>query len=224
MGGFAEPQGKAEGRGVRILAFSDLHHSTRQASEIVEAAKEADLVIGAGDFCNMRQDIGGAMALLGAIDAPMVLVPGNAESFAELVGAAPNGAKVLHGTGVEVGGIRLFGLGYGVPVTPFGAWSCDLSEAQAAGMLGGCETADVLVFHSPPLGVVDRTSSGMSVGSKAILAAIERVQPELALCGHIHDSWGQSAMVGQTKVANLGPFANWFDVGQGNGVGQGPVS
>lgn len=199
---------------MRILAFSDLHHSPRQASEIVTAAAEADLVIGAGDFCNMRQDIGGAMALLGAIDAPMVLVPGNAESFEELGGAAPKGAQVLHGTGTEIDGVRLFGLGYGVPVTPFGAWSCDLSEAQAAKMLGQCEKADILVLHSPPLGVVDRTSTGMSVGSKAILEAIERVQPELALCGHIHDSWGQSAMVGRTKVVNLGPFANWFDVGQ----------
>ena len=199
---------------MRVLAFSDLHHSAKQAKEIVAAAKEADLVIGAGDFCNMRQDLDGAMGLLAGIDAPFVLVPGNAESVDELVKAAPESAHVLHGTGVEVGGVRLFGLGYGVPVTPFGAWSCDLSEEQASEMLDACEGADILVLHSPPLGAVDRTSGGLSVGSAAILAAIERVQPKLALCGHIHDSWGQSAMVGRTKVVNLGPFANWFDLSQ----------
>jgi uncharacterized protein len=199
---------------VKILAFSDLHHSTRQAREIVAAAGEADLVIGAGDFCNMRQDLSGAMDLLAGISAPMVLVPGNAESHRELVVVAPEGAHVLHGIGVEIAGVRLFGLGYGVPVTPFGAWSCDLSETQAAQMLGGCDGADILVTHSPPKGVVDRTSAGQSVGSQAILAAIERIEPELALCGHIHDSWGQSGNVGRTKVVNLGPFANWFDMGQ----------
>jgi len=199
---------------VKILAFSDLHHSAKQAREIVAAAQQADLVIGAGDFCNMRQDLDGAMGLLAGIDAPLVLVPGNAESIEELTEFAPAGAHVLHGQGVEIGGLRLFGLGYGVPVTPFGAWSCDLSEEQAVDMLDTCEGADILVLHSPPLGVVDRTSTGVSVGSSAILAAIERVQPKLALCGHIHDSWGQSAQVGRTKVVNLGPFANWFDLSQ----------
>ncbi len=199
---------------MRVLAFSDLHHSPRHAREIVAAAKDAELVIGAGDFCNMRQDLAGATALLDGIAAPLVLVPGNAESFAELAAAAPAGAHVLHGSGVEIDGLRLFGLGYGVPVTPFGAWSCDLTEAQAEKMLDGCEDADIMVFHSPPKGVADRTSSGLSVGSEAILAALERVQPDLAVCGHIHDSWGQTARVGRTRVANLGPFANWFDVGQ----------
>ncbi|PCH66199.1 MAG: serine/threonine protein phosphatase [Rhodobacteraceae bacterium] len=199
---------------MRILAFSDLHHSARQAQEIVAAARAADLVIGAGDFCNMRQDLVGAIGLLEGIAAPMVLVPGNAESHAELAAAAPEGAYVLHGTGVEIAGVRLFGLGYGVPETPFGAWSCDLSEAQAEAMLGACEGADILVTHSPPKGIVDRTSAGVSVGSQAILAAIGRIGPELALCGHIHESWGQSGRVGRSKVVNLGPFATWFDVGQ----------
>lgn len=199
---------------MRILAFSDLHSSAKQAREIVTASAQADLVIGAGDFCNMRQGLPEAMDLLAGIAAPLVVVPGNAESEAELVGAAATGTHVLHGRGVEIGGIRLFGLGYGVPVTPFGAWSCDLTEAEAETMLGGCESTDILVLHSPPKGVVDRTSGGLSVGSAAIRAAIERLQPELVLCGHIHDSWGHSGMIGRTKVVNLGPFANWFDLAQ----------
>ncbi len=198
---------------MRILAFSDLHHSAKQARVIVAAAKEADLVIGAGDFCNMRQDIAGAMALLDGISAPLVLVPGNAESVEELRGATPEGAYLLHGDAVEIGGVRLFGLGYGVPETPFGDWSCDLSEEQAGEMLAGCEAADILVVHSPPKGVVDQTPTGISVGSEAILAAVERVQPELVLCGHIHDCWGQEGTIGRTRVVNLGPFANWFEVG-----------
>ena len=197
---------------MKILAFSDLHHSMARAEVIVAAAKAADLVIGAGDFCNMREGLPEAMGMLSGIAAPMVVVPGNAESHAELIEAAPVGVHVLHGDGVEIDGVRMFGLGYGVPVTPFGGWSCDLSEAAAGEMLRACEAADILVLHSPPKGVADQTSGGMSVGSVAIYEAIERVQPELAFCGHIHDSWGQSGMIGRTKVINLGPFANWFEV------------
>jgi len=197
---------------MRILAFSDLHLARSRAADLVAASAEADLVIGAGDFCNMRQGLAEAMALLAGLQAPLVVVPGNAESADELRAAADAGVTVLHGEGCEIGGQRLFGLGYGVPVTPFGSWSCDLTEAFAAELLAGCDGADILITHSPPKGVADLTSAGQSVGSTAIRAAIERIQPRLALCGHIHDSWGQEGQIDATRVVNLGPRVNWFEV------------
>ena len=197
---------------MRILAFSDLHLARSRAADLVAASAGADLVIGAGDFCNMRQGLAEAMDLLAGMQAPFVAVPGNAESVDELRTAADPGVTVLHGEGCEIGGLRLFGLGYGVPVTPFGSWSCDLTEGFAADLLAGCEAADILITHSPPNGVADRTSAGQSVGSTAIRAAIERIQPGLALCGHIHDSWGQEGRIGATRVVNLGPRVNWFEV------------
>ncbi|MEX0348822.1 MAG: metallophosphoesterase family protein [Paracoccaceae bacterium] len=198
---------------MRILAFSDLHMARNRAAEIVAASAEAELVIGAGDFCNMRQGLSEAMEMLSGISAPLVLVPGNAESAEELVDAAPHGVHVLHGQAVDVDGLLLFGLGYGVPETPFGSWSCDLSEAEAAELLDRCQSADVLITHSPPKGAGDVTSQGVSVGSTAVRDAIERLQPELSVCGHIHDSWGARGRIGVTQVANLGPTVNWFEVG-----------
>lgn len=197
---------------MKILAFSDVHHSLARAEAIGIASNTADLVIGAGDFCNMRQDLSGAMSLLYGLAAPMLAVPGNAESFEELTAAATGDIQVLHGTGVEIDGLKFFGLGYAVPETPFGDWSCDLSEAQAAEMLAQCEEADVLILHSPPKGLGDETSGGVSIGSVAIREAIERIQPQLAVCGHVHDSWGRSGQIGKSEVVNLGPGVNWFDL------------
>lgn len=198
---------------MKILAFSDLHMARNRAAAVVEASAGADLVIGAGDFCNMRQGLDDAMAMLSGISAPMVLVPGNAESAGELAAAAPDGAIVLHGEGCEIDGLRLFGLGYAVPETPFGQWSCDLTEDMAAEMLARCDKADVLVLHSPPKGVADQTSAGLSVGSTALRDAIGRIRPKLVLCGHIHESWGARGQIGQSEVANLGPTPNWFEIG-----------
>ncbi|MYM57271.1 metallophosphoesterase family protein [Thalassovita mangrovi] len=197
---------------MKVLGFSDLHLARRAAAGLVTASAEADLVIGAGDFCNMRQGLDQAMELLSGITAPMVLVPGNAESAEELRAAAPVNAHVLHGNGGEVDGLKLFGLGGGVPVTPFGSWSFDLTEDEAAAMLQLCESTDILITHSPPKGVADRTSQGQSVGSTAIHAAIERIQPKLALCGHIHDSWGVRGFIGAAEVVNLGPQGTWFEI------------
>lgn len=197
---------------MRILAFSDLHMARARAADLVAASREADLVIGAGDFGNMRQGIAEAMAMLAGIEAPLLMVPGNNESEDELRGAAPEDAHVLHGAAIEIGGLRIFGLGGGVPVTPFGPWSWDFTEGEAAALLAGADGADIVISHSPPKGTVDRTSTGHSVGSTAVRDAIDRVQPALLLCGHIHDCWGEEARRGETRVVNLGPTVNWFDL------------
>jgi uncharacterized protein len=197
---------------MRVLAFSDLHMARARAADLVAASREADLVIGAGDFGNMRQGVAEAMAMLDGIAAPLVMVPGNNESEAELRAAAPEGAHVLHGTGVEIGGLQIFGLGGGVPVTPFGAWSWDFTEDEAAALLAGADGADILISHSPPKGIADRTSTGHSVGSTAVRDAIDRVQPRLLVCGHIHDCWGEDVQRGTTRIVNLGPTVNWFDL------------
>ena len=195
---------------VRILAFSDLHLARPAAARIVAAAKDADLVIGAGDFCNHRQGLDEAMDLLWPLSDKAVYVPGNAESASEL--SAATEATVLHGTSARVQGLSLFGLGYAVPETPFGDWSCDLSEEAAEAALASCDSADVLVFHSPPKGLADKTSAGRSAGSTAIRDAIARVQPTLAVCGHIHDSWGIEGRIGASRVRNLGPTPTFFEV------------
>lgn len=197
---------------MKILAFSDLHMARARAAEIVAASREADLVIGAGDFGNMRRGVAEAMAMLAGIEAPLVMVPGNNESLDELRAAAPAGAHVLHGDRLEIGGVTLFGIGGGIPETPFGAWSWDLTEDEAAALLAKADGADVIVSHSPPKGLADRTSTGLSVGSTAVRDAIARVQPRLVVCGHIHDCWGEEGMIGATRVKNLGPTLNWFDI------------
>ncbi len=195
---------------VSILAFSDLHLSRRRAADIRAAARDADIVIGAGDFCNGRNGLDEAMDLLWILEGDAIYVPGNAESADEL--RAATSATVLHGQAVERAGLSIFGLGYAVPTTPFGSWSCDLTEGEAEALLAGMTEADILISHSPPKGLTDLTSTGRHIGSTAVRAAIERVQPRLCLCGHIHDSWGSSGFIGRTAVHNLGPTANWFEV------------
>lgn len=194
----------------KILAFSDVHMSRGRIDDIVEAAPEADLIIGAGDFCNARQGLDQAMAMLAPIAAKAIYVPGNAESAEELRGATD--ARVLHGEAIEVQGLTIFGIGYAIPVTPFGAWSCDLTEDYAAAMLDRMDSADILISHSPPKGIADVSSSGQSLGSTAVRDAIERVQPKLCFCGHIHDCWGTSGLIGATSIYNLGPTPNWFEI------------
>jgi Icc-related predicted phosphoesterase len=200
-------------RPMRILAFSDLHRDLGQAARLVEASAEADVVIGAGDFASVHEGLGETIEALTAIEAPTVLVPGNNETEAALREATASwpSATVLHGEAAEIEGVEFFGLGAGIPVTPWD-WSFDLDESEAAAMLAACPAGAMLVVHSPPQGHVDRSGAGDHLGSSAILAAIEHKRPRLAVCGHIHESWGQRSEVGPTPIANLGPAGTWFEL------------
>ncbi len=199
---------------MRILAFSDLHRDLNQAAVLTEMAAEADVVIGAGDFASVHEGLDEAIGALAGIATPAVLVPGNNERDADLRAAASRlwpAAKVLHGEGIEIEGQTFFGLGGGIPTTPWG-WSYDLDETEAEAALADLPEAAVLVVHSPPKGLCDASSDGMHLGSTAILAAIEAKQPKLAVCGHIHEAWGQTAQSGETEVINLGPSGRFIEL------------
>lgn len=192
---------------MKFLLFSDLHADVAAAHRLVIRAANVDLLIGAGDFGNLRRDVSRCLDVLRAVNRPIVLVAGNNESTEELIEACQGWslAHVLHGSSLTLSGVTFFGLGGGIPVTPFGSWSYDFTEEQATKLLADCPAGCVLVSHSPPQGAVDLSSRGQSLGSTAVRAVIERVRPRLVVCGHIHGSAGQSAMIGSTPVINAGP-------------------
>ncbi len=196
-----------------MLAFSDLHRDLSQARELVRMSAEADLVLGAGDFASVHEGLEEMIGVLATIETPTVLVPGNNETDEALRAAAADweAATVLHGEGTTVDGVEVYGLGAGVPVTPWD-WSFDLDDQAATGMLAECPEGALLVLHSPPRDHCDEAGDGNHFGSEALLAAIERKRPRLAVCGHIHESWGCESRIGDTPVRNLGPKGAWLEV------------
>lgn len=199
---------------MRLLLFSDLHGDMDAAARLVELAQGVDVVVGAGDFGNARHGVGDCIPILARITAPAVLVPGNNESFDELAEACREWrtATVLHGTEVAHHGVPFFGVGGGIPLTPFGAWSYDFTEAAGERLLADCPRGAVIVSHSPPIGAVDVSSSGKSLGSTAVRDAVMRTRPRLVVCGHIHASAGRRQYVGATPVVNAGPGGIVFDL------------
>ncbi len=198
---------------MKLLAFSDLHCDLGQAAILVEMSADADVVIGAGDFASVHKGLGETIDALAAIETPTVLVPGNNETEDALREAASSwdAATVLHGEGATIEGVEFYGLGAGVPETPWD-WSFDLDDEAAAARLAACPEGAVLVLHSPPKGHCDSNGGDDHFGSPALLAAIEAKRPRLAVCGHIHESWGCEGLVGETPIRNLGPKGTWLEV------------
>jgi Icc-related predicted phosphoesterase len=198
---------------VKLLAFSDLHCNLKRAERLVKMSEQADVVIGAGDFASVHEGLEETIEALSAIEAPTVLVPGNNETDDALREATAgwSAATVLHGGVMAIEGVEFFGLGAGIPVTPW-EWSFDLDEETAAVMLTLCPPDAVLVLHSPPYGHCDSNRSGDHFGSHTLLHTIEEKEPRLAVCGHIHESWERKSKVGRTPIHNLGPKGTWLEI------------
>ena len=199
---------------MKLLCFSDLHCDRDAARALVAASAEADAVIGAGDFANRHQGLADTLEILAAIEKPAVLVPGNAETAQELKEAAAGwkSARVLHGDGCQIDHVPVWGVGGGIPVTPFGDWSYDFDEQQAQQLLGDCPSSGILVVHSPPLDTVDHDTSGRIRGSRAIRECVQAKEPALVVCGHIHSDWGKEVRLGSSRILNAGPGGQFVDL------------
>jgi Icc-related predicted phosphoesterase len=147
------------------------------------------------------------IAALSVIKKPAVLVAGNAESHEELTQACRPwlNAHVLHGNQTTLDDVTFYGIGGGIPITPFGAWSWDFSEDEAKKLLQNLQPGAVLISHSPPKGILDTSPDGRSLGSQALREVIGIKKPKLVVCGHIHGSAGQIDRLGSTDVINAGP-------------------
>jgi len=198
----------------QLLLFSDVHNDRAACRHLVDRAAEVDVVVGAGDFAVARRELETTIGWLKPINTPTVLVPGNAETEDELRSACRDwpAARVLHGEGTAVDGLSFFGVGGGIPVTPFGPWSVDFMEEEAESLLADCPEGAILVSHSPPKGVVDRDSRGQSLGSTAVRDAVEARELLLTVCGHIHGSWGETETLAGTPIVNAGPHGRRWEV------------
>ncbi|MBM2293093.1 metallophosphoesterase family protein [Sulfitobacter pseudonitzschiae] len=199
---------------MKILAFSDLHRDRAIAQRIVAASADADVLVGAGDFAMRGIGLSDTLDILKGVRAPLIVVSGNHDNSKELreaCEAAPM-LRYLDGDGATFGGVTFFGIGREIPFQKNAPWSESYSEQQADEALQACPEGAVLVSHAPPFGIVDHQTDGRHDGSQALLGALTQKKPMLHLCGHIHHCAGQSAVLNQTRIFNLGPSLTFVEI------------
>lgn len=194
------------------IAFGDIHESTGVLGSIPGLAL-ADGVIITGDLTNRGGREAGERVLdaVAAVNPKILAQPGNMDTDAVHQVLRERGADIHLQVRELAPGLGLMGVGFSTP-TPFGTpgevaeqtlgdWLDEVAEeAQRFDKL-------VAVVHEPPRGtVVDRLSNGQHVGSPSVRLFIERVQPDVFISGHIHESMGEDR-IGNTPVFNPGMLA-----------------
>jgi Icc-related predicted phosphoesterase len=64
-----------------------------------------------------------------------------------------------------------------------------------------------MVSHTPPVNTELDNAGGRHVGSEKVREFIERCEPDLMLCGHVHEAKGQER-IGKTVIVNPGMLRN----------------
>jgi len=195
---------------LRILATTDFHGSAEAFRKTALKAEQSlvDIVIVCGDVTHFGTLQQGKELLSLLHISPVLFVPGNCD-LPSLVDVKIKGIESIHGKCRKIDSVNFLGLGGSSPSpfdTPF-----ELSEVEIANLLekgfSTCQAEDgfVLVSHPPPKDTkVDVTSTGQHVGSFSVRDFIEKTNPNLVLCGHIHEATGIDK-ISDTIIVNPGP-------------------
>jgi uncharacterized protein len=200
------------GTAVVIAYVVDVHDRFEAVPEAIADIGVVDLLIVGGDITTggSPDDAETAIERWKPLAPRVLALAGNMDSAAIDARLAELGVS-LDARGYVFGEVGVCGLS-AAPISPLRTpYELDDDELErrvesAFAAVAGCRVR-IFCPHAPPEGTVcDRLRSGQHVGSVVVRRIIEREQPDLVLCGHIHEARGVDE-IGRTRIVNPGPVA-----------------
>ena len=193
---------------MRIFACSDLHGDAKLVESLVSKLRNEniDVVVIAGDLSFAESGLEGIVGPFKEVAPTIILIPGNHETPATIDFLCekykPNVFN-LHGRALRIGDVGFFGLGL-ASIGLFNVFDEEAFEllSNAFEPIKDAEKK-VLVTHEPPYGT-KLDFIGWHTGSRAIREIIEKTQPDVCICGHIHETFGKQDKIGKTLCLNVG--------------------
>ncbi len=192
---------------LRILAAGDIHGDTGLAEKLAEKAEKehCDLVILCGDLTMREQSTDNIIGPFKKRNEKVLILPGNHETVATADFLAElYGVKNIHGYSVRYGDVGIFGCG-GANIGLF-----QLEENEIYGLLKkGFDkikylNKKIMATHVHPSESKMEKFTELFPGSKGVRKAIEKFNPDILLCSHVHEAEGIEERIGKTKVINVG--------------------
>ena len=193
---------KFKGLRMRVYAVADIHGKNDRFDRIQNNLSnlKADILVLAGDITNYtkpREILG----RLNALPVPVLVIRGNSDLkrvdhlFQTFSNCIP-----IHADCTMVQSIPFVGISGTLPI-PFRSRICFNEQAFLKKIEPLVTPHTVLVTHTPPHGYQDRVMGRFHAGSKGLLKLMQKCQPQIIICGHIHEDSGIFT-VGKTHVIN----------------------
>jgi Icc-related predicted phosphoesterase len=198
---------------MRIGYVVDVHGAYESVPEALAGIGDVDLLVIGGDIttggtpdeaeraiADWRSRVPRLCAVAGNMDSPAI-----DRRLADL-------GVALDARAVRIEHVGVFGVS-AAPISPLRT-PYELPDEQIEQRIesgfADISGARVVVFcpHAPPADTAcDRLSSGEHAGSQVIRAFVEREQPDVVLCGHIHEARATDR-IGRSQIVNPGPVAD----------------
>jgi len=187
---------------MRVYAVADIHGRNDRFDRIQNNLSnlKADILVLAGDITNYtkpREILG----RLNDLPVPVLVIRGNSDLkrvdhlFQTFSNCIP-----IHADCTMVRSIPFVGISGTLPI-PFRSRICFNEQAFLKKIEPLVTPHTVLVTHTPPHGYQDRIMGRFHAGSKGLLKLMQKCQPQIIICGHIHEDSGIFT-VGKTHVIN----------------------
>lgn len=201
----------------KILAISDVHgEENENLYTYLNNHEDIELVIILGDITDFGplDFVGPFIEKVADCGVDVIAIPGNCDPKG-ICNAINEVSFCLHNNIIAYGDAILFGYG-GSNETPFNTPG-EIQDNKIYGdvyeLLANYDyvynekvpKVKILVTHAPPYNTeADKLESGDHVGSAGILKSIHEFEPQINICGHIHEAKSLSKIGITTDVANPG--------------------
>jgi len=176
---------------MKILAVADIHGSQYRLNLILKNIEKymPDLVVVCGDITQFGPEET-AKNFLNQIPIDTIALRGNIDTPEVDIGIKKSKATHIEMNLVVKKEISFIGIN--------GLDTNQLKNIEEKKLI---DNKTVLISHEPPYGAQDKVFLGKHAGLKELRALVDKYNPRLVLCGHIHENPGFTK-IGKTTVVN----------------------
>jgi uncharacterized protein len=191
---------------MKILVFADLHDDRPCFEVLKEKSKQADFILGAGDYTLFGKHLKQILNDLNSLGKPCFLIHGNHEDEKDmdLLIKEFDNIQFVHMQKATYKGIN---------ITGYGGDGFSRVDKNAEKYFNTVDVkGGIILFHGPPFNINQDFIYGNHVGSESYRKIIEKQKPLIVVCGHIHETFGTTDKIGETIIINPGPLGVILDV------------
>lgn len=192
---------------MKALIFTDIHASISSFKKLQQKIEtnKPEIIFCTGDFTVMEQNVEEVMHKINDLGLPTFLIHGNHETelIVKKLSTRYKNIIFMHKRIMPYKDYYILGHGGG----GFSRTDKDFEQYIRKNKDQLKNKKVILMTHAPPyqtkLDYIDWLDE--NVGCKSYTDFIETFQPILALSGHIHECFGNTQLIGKTKLINPGP-------------------
>jgi uncharacterized protein len=196
---------------MKILAFSDMHGDMAAFSELKKKAKDADIIICAGDISTFERNLKTILSKLSELKKPVLMINGNHEDAGILKKLCSNFKNILfiHRALYTIDNFQFVGYGGG------GFSRSDIEfEKYTKQVLKDFDRKKkkILITHAPPYGTTLDLISKEHSGNKSIRNFIKEHNIDVAISCHLHECSYHTDTLNKSYLINPGPRGTLIEV------------